>query len=96
MFRIVVGFEMDDALEALIESEVERGLRQTQAALAAFPRARRMQYLRLMVEEHHRLEGRSVAERVQHLRVLMQAIDAAAGTSGARPGSGRRSRASAG
>ena len=80
---------MDDQ-EALIESEVEHGLRRTQATLAAFPRARRMEYLRLLVEEHHRLEGKGIAERVRHLRVLMQAIDAASELSGARPGSGRR------
>ena len=74
---------MDD-LEGLIEAEVERGLRQTQATLAAFPRARRMDYLRLLVEEHPRLRGTSSAERIQHLRVLMQAIDAAATAEGRR------------
>jgi hypothetical protein len=75
---------MDD-LEALIEAEVERGLRQTQATLAAFPRTRRMDYLRLLVEEQQRLSGKSSAERIQHLRVLMEAIDAASAASGARP-----------
>jgi hypothetical protein len=84
----------DDSLEALIESEVERGLRQTRATLAALPRARRMDYLRLLVEEHDRLQQRSVPERVQHLRVLMDAIDTAAAVSDARPGSGRRTRSS--
>jgi hypothetical protein len=78
---------MDD-LEGLIEAEVERGLRETTAALAAFPRARRMEYLRLLVEERQRLAGRPLAERIQHLRVLMQAIDAAAAPSRARPRAG--------
>jgi hypothetical protein len=81
---------MDD-LEALIEAEVERGVRQTQATLAAFPRERRMEYLRLLVEEQKRLDGKDLAERVQHLRVLMQAIDAA---SGARLDTGRSRRPS--
>ena len=77
-------------------AEVERGLQETHTVLGAFPRARRMEYLRLLAEEHPRLAGKSVDERIQHLRVLMQAIDAAEGPSGARPGNGRRSRASAG
>jgi hypothetical protein len=78
---------MDD-LEALIEAEVERGVRQTRATLDAFPRARRMDYLRLLVEEHQRLAAKSPAERIQHLRVLMEAIDAAAAPSRARPRAG--------
>jgi hypothetical protein len=72
---------MDD-LEGLIEAEVERGLRETNATLAAFPASRRMEYLRLLVEEHQRLDGKSPAERVQHLRVAMQAIDATASADG--------------
>ena len=72
---------MDD-LEALIESEVERGLRQTQATLAALPRAQRMEYLRLLVEEHQRIADKSPGERVQYLRVLMQAMDAIASADG--------------
>jgi hypothetical protein len=71
---------MDDG--AFIESEVERRLRLTEAILAAFPRARRMDYLRLLVEEHQRLDGRSLGERIQHLRVLMEAIDATAAGAG--------------
>jgi hypothetical protein len=74
---------MDD-LEGLIEAEVERGLRQTQTTLAAFPSARRMEYLRLLVEEHHRLAQKSPAERIQHLRVLMEAIDATTSADGRR------------
>jgi hypothetical protein len=80
---------MDGGLEALIEAEVERGLRETQATLSALPRARRMEYLRLLVEEQHRLAGKSTEQRVQHLRVLMQAIDATATPTDARPASGR-------
>jgi hypothetical protein len=68
---------MED-LEGLIEAEVERGLRETTATLAAFPASRRMEYLRLLVEERQRLTGRRLAERIQHLRVVMQAIDATA------------------
>ena len=67
-----------DALEALIESEVEGRLRETTATLAAFEPGRRMDYLRLLVEEHQRLAGKAAPERIQHLRILMQAIDAAA------------------
>jgi hypothetical protein len=68
----------EDPLEAHIAAEVERGLRQTTATLGALPRARRMEYLRLLVEEQARLRDKSVDERVGYLRVLLQAIDATA------------------
>jgi hypothetical protein len=76
--------------EALMAAEIERRLQQTQATLAAFPRARRMEYLRLLVEEHQRLSGKSLAEGIQHLRVLMQAIDAVAAPSQRGTSAGRR------